>query len=192
MNKLSFKIDSSIIKKAQTGDKIAFDQITLFYHKKVFNFSRRYLAVREDAEDVTQEVFLKVYKNIKKYDFRTSFSTWLFTIAKNTIYDTLRKSQKHHEIKIEDISNIETKIVTDIEKTSEKINRQVDVALALSEIKPEYQKVIKLFYWGGLGYKEIARVMKIPINTVRTYLRRAKKSMAVFFGKPFKSNKKRK
>jgi RNA polymerase sigma-70 factor (ECF subfamily) len=186
MKKVLAKSEEELIKKSQQNDKIAFEQIVLLYEKRVFNYCRRYLNVEEDSEDVTQEIFLKVFKKIRSYDFKSgSFSTWLFTIARNTTYDWLRKKRRIKEIKLDDLPiNFETKLDSGIYKyNSDAIHRKIDLKLALVKIRPDYQKAIRLFYWSGLGYKEIAKIMKIPLNTVKTYISRAKKSLSIYFKK---------
>jgi RNA polymerase sigma-70 factor (ECF subfamily) len=185
MEKIEAKrIDDELIRKSQKDDFVAFEKLVLIYEKRVFNFSLKYTNSREDAEDLTQEIFWKVFKNIKKYNFQYAFSTWLFTIVKNSIYDMLRKKRKRGHIK--NIEDLEAKPETIVgfqtyKKTEKEIHNKIDVALALSKIKPEYERVLRLFYWKGFDYREIGKIMQIPLNTVKTYISRAKKSLVIYF-----------
>lgn len=180
MAKKSSKINEEIIIRSQARDIEAFEQLVSYYERKVYFFCLRYVGIREDAEDITQEIFFKTFKNIKRFDFSTSFSTWLFTISKNTVYDFLRKKRRYKAMFIEtDINILESKAKLSWDKTN-KISAKVDVENALAKIKPQHRQVIKLFYWGGLPYKDISQKMKMPINTVKTQISRAKKSLSLY------------
>lgn len=177
-------IDNELIRRSQQNDLVAFEKIVHFYEKRVFNFCLKYTNSKEDAEDLTQEIFWKVFKNIRKYNFKHAFSTWLYTIAKNSIYDMLRKKRKIGFIKNIDDFDVDSKIALDFQtskKPEKEIHNRIDLALAFSKIRPEYEKVLKMFYWKGFDYKEIGKIMQIPLNTVKTYILRAKKSLLIYF-----------
>jgi RNA polymerase sigma-70 factor (ECF subfamily) len=179
-------INDDLIRRAQQGDISAFEQLVYFYEKRIFNFCIKYTNSKEDAEDLTQEIFWKVFNNINKYNFQYAFSTWLYTIVKNSIYDMLRKRKKTRHVKYIDDLEANSETTVDFQaykKTEKEIHNKIDLSLALSKIRPEYEKVLKLFYWKGFDYKEIGRIMQIPLNTVKTYISRAKHSLLSYFEK---------
>jgi len=125
---------------------------------------------RDDAEDIAQEAFVKAYLGLKNFDSeKARFSTWLYKIATNLAIDFLRA--KRLRVNVEDIETIaETTIPTFIDD-----ERQVEIANAVHTLRPpEYGRVIEAYFWQGKSYQEIADEEHVPINTVRSRLRRAK------------------
>lgn len=176
MKTKSINIGNDIIQQAKAGDMKAFEQIVLFFEKPLLNFILRMTYKMEDAEDLTQETFIKIYKNLDKYDEKYKFSTWVFTVAKNTVYDWMRKRKNHELYIIDDEEKPFESFYPD--KKAEDINRfknkKIDLENALNKIKPIYRSVLTLFYIQGFNYKEISQIHKIPLNTVKTYIYRAK------------------
>jgi len=168
-------ISNEIIKRAQRGDIAAFEEIVYFYDKRIYFFCHRYLSTKEDIEDLSQDTFMKIFRNINRYNFKSAFSTWVFTITKHTVYDFLRKKRRSKDqVKLDDLGFEFGIVSTD---SVDHLHSKIDIELALQKIKPNYKKVLELFYWRGFGYGEIAKTMKIPVNTVKTYMARAKKSI---------------
>lgn len=167
-------LSKDILICAKEGDIDAFEQILSFYEKAVFNYCLHILKNSQNAKDAAQETFIKVYTSRKKIDPEKNIKTWIFTIATNTIYDFLRWKKRKNEISldanIETISDSETYyytgegIVSDVEKALEKINTQ-------------YKKALLLFYQQGFQYQEIAEILEIPINTVKTHINRGKEQL---------------
>jgi len=166
---------------AQMGGEEAFEKVVLFYEKPVYHYLLRFSKNQFDAEDITQEVFLKTYKYLKKYDFRYKFSTWLFAIATNCAKDHFRKKSRRKE----------DFVIDDPKKPFENFyasqcqywrgfstHLKIDLESAFLKIRPVYKNILKLFYFEGYGYREIAELTNLPINTVKTYLYRAKISLA--------------
>ena len=167
---------SEIIKVAREGDLAAFERIVLLFERRVFGFVFRHLNTREDAEDVTQEVFLKVFKKIRSYDPAKSFTTWLFTVAINTVYDHLRRKHVRPELLILDDAigcsgGIET---ADERDAYTQVENEFDIERALANIKPAYRTVLLLYYRDELSCEEIAVALGIPVGTVKTHLFRAR------------------
>jgi RNA polymerase sigma-70 factor (ECF subfamily) len=96
------QIDHGIVRLAQGGDVASFEMILSLYQRSVYNFALRQVRNREDAEDVTQDVFIKLFKNIKRFNFKNKFSTWLFAIAQNLVNDFFRKKKRRREVLIID------------------------------------------------------------------------------------------
>ena len=166
-------IEKDILIRAKSGDLEAFEYILSFYEKAIYNYCLRMLKNSHNAKDMTQETFIKVYTHRKLIDPEKNIKTWIFTIATNTVYDFLRGKKRKNEIsleeKIETIYNFEAYypqegLVSDVEKALEKIDQ-------------EYKKVLLLFYQQGFQYQEIADILDVPINTVKTHISRGKEQL---------------
>ena len=169
-------IDQNIVKNATFGDKIAMKEIVKQYEKPVYHFLFKMTQNVEDAEDLTQETLLKIYRKINKYNSTFKFSTWVFAIAKNTAYDWMRKNKNRELLIINDTENLFEPI--SIKKVDspeyEAKSGIIDLKKAMDKIRPVYKSVLDLFYIQGFSYKEIASIHQIPVNTVKTYIYRAK------------------
>lgn len=128
---------------------------------------------RSDAEDIAQDAFVRAYIKIATFDpNKARFSTWLYTIATNLALDFLRQNKKR--IDVEDIESIaELTMPLFIEEEEQ---REVQGAVE-KLMPPEYRSVIEQYYWHGKSYQEIADKLDVPLNTVRTWLLRAKKQL---------------
>lgn len=168
--------ERDLVAKAQAGDIKSFENLLYLYEKRIFSYIYRFVSHKENAEDIAQETFLKVYRNLKNFNAQYKFKTWLYTIATHTTYDWLRKAKKQQELFIiDDVdSSFETIAPGDAYKDIENIEY---IDNALQKLKPEYQTVINLFFREQLTYEEIAKILNVPLNTVKTYLYRAKKTL---------------
>jgi len=163
--------DEQLVTAYLKGDERALETLIKRYLKAIYNFAYRYVG-KEEAEDVTQEVFLKMWKNLKKFKRNKKFKTWLFTIAKNTCFDFLRKKKKDFALNIEDLDivpspgpSLPEKI--DKEDLIEKIKKEIE------KLPLKMKQVMKLYYDVGLSFKEISEILKEPLNTLKSRHRRA-------------------
>ncbi len=159
------------------GDQNAFAELVRNYTAQIYNFSYRLCGNVQTAEDVTQETFIKVWKNLKKYDPKQSFRAWIFTIARNTTTDHLRKktSVPFSNLDHEDRSFDET-IASDDEHVEDHFGKIEDVEyfkILLEKLSPDYQEVLTLYYQNNLTFDEIGAVLGKSINTVKSQHRRA-------------------
>lgn len=170
------EIQKETINKARTGDIESFEKILFTYEKKIFNYVFAIVRQKQDAEDLTQETFIKVYKNLKSLNPDLNFKAWLYKIATNATIDWFRKNGKKSELFL--LDDKESRFETIDEQFSYlRIETAKEVADALNAIKPKYRTVLLLFYWQGFSYEEMASMLSLPLNTVKTYLRRAKDSV---------------
>lgn len=174
-------IDKKILIAAKRKNFKAFEAILSHYEKVIFNYIFRLVNHRQDAEDLTQETFIKVYTHLSSIDPEKSFRAWLYKIATNVTYDWFRKKGAHPELFIIDdpLAGFET---IDEESTYLKIEKAQDLLKALAGIKPIYRTVLDLFYHQGLSYEEVAQSLAIPLNTVKTHLFRAKRALKQALG----------
>lgn len=175
----NLEIEKEILAEAKRGDLKSFEKILFTFEKRIFNYILAIVKHRQDAEDLTQEVFLKLYKNLKYIEPELNFRAWLYAIATNTVRDWFRKKGRQPELFIinEPDNNFET---IDEDFSYYKLENTKDIRQALDSLKPAYRTVLSLFYWQGFGYEEIAQILNLPLNTVKTYIRRAKISFKEF------------
>jgi RNA polymerase sigma-70 factor (ECF subfamily) len=173
------KTDQQLISDYLSGDENALSEIIGRYLKPIFSFIYRLTSNPQDAQDITQETFIKAWRNLKKYKTGESFRTWIFTIAHNTAIDWLRKKrnlvfsdfenskgENFLEENIADTSLLPDEIIIQNE------NKQL-IEDALSKLPPTYKEVIILHYMNELTFDEIGQVLKKPLNTVKSQHRRA-------------------
>lgn len=170
------EIDEKILAAAKNKNFKAFEAILSYYEKAIFNYIFRLVNHKQDAEDLAQETFIKVYAHLDSINPEKNFRAWLYKIATNVVYDWFRKKGVHTELFIIDdpLAGFET---IDEESTYLKIERTQDLLEALGRIRPIYRTVLELFYHQGFNYEEITQLLAIPLNTVKTHLFRAKKAL---------------
>lgn len=171
--------DEELISRFQQGDNYAFDLLVKRYKEPLMNFVYRFVGDREEAEDIVQETFLRLFKNKHYYREIAKFSTWIYTIAGNLAKTELRRrkrrkllsishfmsSEKDYDIPDED-SNPERDANTVI---TDKIIQQ-----AIDKLSPKFKQVIVLRDIQGFSYEEIAEIVGIPLGTVKSRVNRAR------------------
>ena len=147
-----------------------YEELVRRYHVGLIIHCEGLVNDRDAAEDVAQEAFIKAYMDLKRFDpNKARFSTWLYRIATNLAIDHLRRQK--HRVTVEEIEMIaETTMPAFLEEEQKREVRQAVLGL----VPPEYRKVIEAYYWDGKSYQQIADDMHLQLNTVRTWLRRAK------------------
>ncbi len=178
--------ESEYIKRCQEGDNDAFGQLVILYENKILNYCYRMLGNRTDAEDATQEVFVKLYRFIKSFTGQSAFSTWLYKIASNVCLDLLRKNKRHtsdtfslHQQNAEGeefLLNIEDKGLTPYDN-AQMNEAQRALFAALSQLSEEQRKVVVLRDVEGLSYEEIADVTGLAAGTVKSRINRARQAL---------------
>jgi len=174
-----FLQEKNLIRAAKGGSLKAFEEILFLYEKEIFGYILRMVNHYHDAQDLTQETFLKLYEHIERVDEEKSIRPWIYKIATNTVYDWLRKKKNRKEVfSIDNDANpFETMDTVLPYYTIEKQEKRKEFQEMLSELKPTYRNVLTLFYQEELSYQEIARILNIPINTIKTHIRRAKEAL---------------
>ena len=171
-------ITGNIIIRASEGDIDAFEMIYREYLDFVSNVAFRVVNTREDAEEVTQEVFLNIYRQLKYFRFESSLKTWIYRITVNTAINYSKKEPKH-QYEIAGYMEVSGRVNTNEnapDKISEEFNEKIITTL-LNAITPDQRACIVLRSIEGLSYQEIAETLKIPVNTVRSRIKRARETM---------------
>jgi RNA polymerase sigma-70 factor (ECF subfamily) len=162
--------DQSLVEQLQAGADAAFEELMRRYKRPVLNFAYRMLGNADDADDVAQEVFVRVYQNIAAYRPRTKFSTWLFALARNAAIDRLRWRQRHPTEPLDAVPEPATPPV-DVDEVGEHI------AAAIASLPEEQRTAIVLCEYQGLSYAEIAQIMRCSEKSVESRLYRAKQTL---------------
>ena len=168
----------SIIKQVLGGDADAFEHIVKKYEKKVYNLALRYLKNRDDALDLSQEVFIQVYNNLAQFRGDSQFSTWIYRVTYNKCVDMLRKTQKLRRnvvMSTDDENFFETRDRrASIEENYEGRETLVTVMKIIDTLPSEQRDVVILRYIKDLSYSQIADVHEIAEGTVKSRLNRAR------------------
>lgn len=160
------------MERCQKGDRRAFEELLVRYEKPVYNAAFRMLNNAEDARDVTQTVFLKVFENRDKYDPSHRFFSWVYRIALNESINWLKKSRRHDALETDTPDNRDG---PELEAGNQQLGESMEAALMM--ITSEYRAVIILKHVLGCSYLEISEVLDIPEKTVKSRLYSARQQL---------------
>jgi RNA polymerase sigma-70 factor, ECF subfamily len=163
--------DYRLMERVKNGDMLAFNQIVDKYKNRLMNVIVRMVQETEQAEDIVQETFLRVYQHRDSFDFRHCFSTWLYTIALNLARNELRKRKRFKFFDIFDLQGKEAEIAVEMELPS---NLPQAIEKALETLPEKYKTAFVLRDIQELPYEEVAQIMNIPLGTVKSRVNRAR------------------
>ena len=177
--------DAALIKAIQGGDMAAFDQLVVKHKDKLFNMVYWLLGDYQEANDCAQEIFIKVFKSIKKFRFQSSFSTWLYRIATNTCKNRLKSSAFRWKKRMVSLENPESSKQDNRsyeiqngspspENSLEKKEQIMLIQKAVNALPREQNRVVVLRDIQGLSYQEIADITGLNLGTVKSRLARAR------------------
>ena len=172
--------DRALVARILSGDRDRFTELVKRYEKRVINYVYRITHRYEEAHDLAQEIFVKVFLALDRYDPKYQFSTWLFRIAQNSAIDALRKKSVI-EVPIArpaDDENPNDREFADagVSPYRAMSNKQLGAAIdhAVEHLPPDYRELIQLRHFAELSYEEIATMKKLPLGTVKNKLFRAR------------------
>ena len=178
--------DLALVQRAQANDRAAFNEIVLRYKSKVYNYVRRMVASVGDAEDLTQETFVRAYLSIHSFQSRASLNTWLFRIATNLCIDYSRKNKRSQGLvtSLSQENSEEEETEREIPDTAFDpqrllLNKELGTQLdqALRELPEKLRTVVLLYDIEGLAYEEIAAIVACPLGTVKSRLFNARTAL---------------
>ena len=176
--------DAQVIARARRGEESAFAELLRRFRAPVFNLCLRMLKNRDDAEDVAQDVFVKVFGMLERYDDRYAFRSWIFKIAANQSIDFIRRNRVKLQSLDEPLSykgeEIERQFPDDAPTPEETVETREIGQLLLKitdELPPHYRSMIVLRHQEQLSYEEIAEVLELPLGTVKARIHRARAMM---------------
>jgi RNA polymerase sigma-70 factor (ECF subfamily) len=172
--------DSELVSSFLLGKGDAFAALVDRHASMVYSFAYRYLQNADNTSDVAQEVFIKVWKNIKKFDPEKNFKTWLLTITKNTALDFIKKKKPVLFSKIEEgDTDLDTFLAPFVDgpdlpdQILEKKYLKTNMENVLQKLSPSYRNVLLMRYTEHLKFREIADILQEPIDTIKSKHRRA-------------------
>ena len=166
--------DPGVLRKAQRGDERAFSIIVRTYEQPVYNYVLRLTGDRALSEDLTQEVFLRVYQGLAGFSLRSRFTTWLFQVTKNRVLDELRALERRPRavVALEDIPPLEV-----VDAPAERAETIDAVWRAVEDLNPDLKMALLLRDVVGLPYAEIAETLEITLATVKWRIYKAREEV---------------
>ncbi|MBP1937328.1 RNA polymerase sigma-70 factor (ECF subfamily) [Paenibacillus sediminis] len=174
-------METRLAKLARKGDQRAFAEIVELYKDKIYYLAYRMLNNRHEAEDIVQETFLRVYKNLERYDEHQKFSTWIYRIGTNLCIDRLRKRKAVYSLDAE-VNDQEGSdgyaMIPGDERTPESefllSETQTTIRDAIDSLPAKYKSVMILRYLQDLSLQEISDVLDMPVTTIKTRVHRGR------------------
>ena len=170
------KEERILIQRCQQGDKTAYEHIFLNYKDMVYNVAYGMLSNAENAEDMTQEVFLHVFEKINQFQFKSSFSTWLYRIVVNMCLNERRK-QQNRDLDSTELKEYYERMHPPVNTPEDELlkkERMNQVQQALATLKDTHRTILILREIEGLSYEELATVLKCSVGRVKSRLHEAR------------------
>jgi RNA polymerase sigma-70 factor, ECF subfamily len=191
-------VAAMLVRRCVAGDAAAWEEIVQRYHRRIYNICYRFAGSADDAQDLTQDVFVKMYRTLKSYDLeRGAFMTWVTTITRNLLVDHFRKTKQdritdsldsvasEHEDAMPVGEQIADKGQTpDARMQSRETGKTVHVAL--QKLSPELREAVILRDLQDMDYKEIATVLRVPEGTVKSRINRGRAELARLLQRTYK------
>jgi len=168
--------DEKLAEIVRTKDKEMYSELVKRYQNKIFSYINRLINNRDEAEDLTQDVFIKVYKNLYGFDIKRKFSSWIYRIAHNESVNYLKKKSYFKILSLEQNEFFMNTLASSeniIENIIKNENAQ-KVKKLLEKLSFSHREVIVLRYFEERSYEEISDILRKPVNTVGTMINRAK------------------
>jgi RNA polymerase sigma-70 factor (ECF subfamily) len=174
--------DDILVQNVKNGDVESFRGIVERHQGRIYYLGLKFFHNHDNAEDFAQEVFLKAFKKLNSYKGKGPFKAWLYRLAFNCAVNRYNiKKLKGGDIKEVSIDHVKEEHLIDTKELVEtgivKKEWKNRIRAALEELPDVYNIVIKMSFYDGLHYKDIARIMKVPLNTVKSFIFRAKKQI---------------
>lgn len=179
---------TEIIRRAQAGDREAFSQIMLGQQHYVYSIAMSVLKNPEDAADLTQDSFIRLYRALPQYNGESRFTTWLYRLVVNLGRDELRRRGRQVQVVApgandEDEQDPMLTVAdddrwTDPARALDSQELRTQVRRALGTLEEHYRLVLTLYYFDDMKYTDIAEVLDMPLNTVKSHIRRGKERLA--------------
>ncbi|MEP6644832.1 MAG: sigma-70 family RNA polymerase sigma factor [Acidobacteriaceae bacterium] len=192
------QLAATLVRRCIAGDAGAWEEIVQRYSRRIYNICYRFAGSADDAQDLTQEVFIKMYRTLKTYDVeRGALMTWVTTITRNLLVDHFRKTRQD---RITDSLDAETSQHEDAAPSSERIPDKTQppdsrvqsretgevVHQALQKLSPELREAVILRDLQDMDYRDIATVLKVPEGTVKSRINRGRAELARLLQRTYK------
>ena len=172
--------DTELIERCLNRDNAAWEQIVARFRRRVFHIAYKFTGRVDDAEDLTQEIFLKVFKSLGKFNRDADFGTWLQSVARNYCIDRYRASKREREVVVDDL------IAFDLAPSSsgnphravEDRDRRTFLKRGLDQLAPKLPEAVMLRDLQGLSYSEMAERLDLPEGTVKSRINRGREELS--------------
>lgn len=171
-----------LVKRSKSGDVEAFEQLIFDYQKKAYNIALRIMGNQEDAKDMCQEAFIRIFKSIEGFKEQSSFSTWMYRIITNVCLDEIRKKKKNDAVSMDNTfetqeGELHFELSSDEDTPEEayiRAEKKQAILKAINELNEEYKTAIVLRDVQGFSYEEIAGILCCSIGTVKSRINRGR------------------
>lgn len=177
---------SELIRRAQSGEPEALHQLVLSQQHYIYSIAMSVLKNPDDAADLTQEAFIRLFRALPQYNGESRFTTWLYRLVVNLGRDELRRRGRQvpiapapNEEEQDQVSGVaDEDRWTDPELALDSQELRSQVRQALDQLEEHYRLVLTLYYFEDMKYTDIAEILNIPLNTVKSHIRRGKERLA--------------
>jgi RNA polymerase sigma-70 factor, ECF subfamily len=174
--------DQKLVERCLQGDDGAWEAVVSSFGKRVYNLSYRYTNRRDEAEDLTQEIFIRVYQNLKSYrSEQGSFQNWILRVARNLIIDRYRQIRRYPQAggseELETMTLVDEKSINP-QRAAEQTEAAAFLQSGLQSLSPELKEAIILRDLEGMAYHEISGLLGVPEGTVKSRINRARIELA--------------
>jgi RNA polymerase sigma-70 factor (ECF subfamily) len=171
----------ALIERCLRGDQVAWDRIVRQHWRKVFNLAYKFVGRHDEAEDLTQDIFLKIFRALHTFDRRANFQTWLISISRNLCIDHYRSVRKERETMAREVDAANLSPVSR-ERSPHGELEQIDlrqlIQQGLAELPPALKEAVELRDLRELSYQEIATKLRLPEGTVKSRINRGRLELA--------------
>ncbi len=192
------QVVASLVRRCVAGDAVAWEEIVQRFNRRIYNICYRFTGSADDAEDLSQEVFIKVYRTLSSYDLeKGSFATWLTTLTRNLLVDHFRKSKQDRATdSIEEPTGSEEDSLSLADQLEDAtpspdarlLTRETQqiVQGALQKLSPELREAVILRDLQDMDYREIALALKVPEGTVKSRINRGRTELARLLSRTYR------
>ena len=171
--------DAALIERALLKDNSAWEQIIARFRRKVFHISYKFTGRHDDAEDLTQEIFLKLFRSLDKFNREADFSTWLSSVARNYCIDRYRAGRREREVVVEDLVAFDLAPASsgNPHRALEDQDRRSLLREGLTLLPEKLRQAVVLRDLQGLSYQEMADQLRLPEGTVKSRINRGREEL---------------
>ena len=171
--------DQQLIEAILNGDAKSYGQLVNRYKDLVYTLAYRMLKHREEAEEVAQDAFVKVYRSLNKFKGDSKFSTWIYKVTYNTCLDRLKKNKKHfNDLPIDEYTEHKLETIDNALEGMIKMERSDLIKRCINKLPSESSYLLTLYYFEELSLDEMSKIIGITSNTIKVKLYRARKKLA--------------
>lgn len=170
--------DLDLVQRCLEGDTKAFEKLIERYQKPIFNVALRMLNDYQDAEDVTQVVFIKAFEKLDTFKSKYKFFSWVYRMAVNESLNFIKRERRYEGLDVTTLAN-----ENNVERAFTDFETKQQVELALMLLQPSQRAIVVLKHFHGLSYQEIAYIMEVPEKTVKSRLYESRQKLRKIFFK---------